>query len=263
MQIDLLIIDPQNDFCEPTGSLFVQGADEDSKRLADFINKIGPKLNNIHVTLDTHHFVDVAHPIFWRNKEGHNPDPFTIITVDDVDKGVWIPSHPTFMDRGKAYVHELAKNNRYQLCIWPPHCLIGSPGHNVQSDIYAALLNWENRPSMVHYVTKGSNLWTEHYSAVMADVPDPADPTTQLNTQLIKMLQDKDMILLAGQARSHCLANTVRDIADNFGDDNIKKLILLEDATSDVTGFEILGDQFVKDMTARGMQISKTTDFVV
>ena len=115
---------------------------------------------------------------------------------------------------------------------------------------------------MVDYVTKGSNFWTEHYSAVQADVPDPNDPDTMLNTRLIETLERADIILLAGEARSHCLANTVRDIADNFGEENIKKMVLLSDATSDVPGFENLGESFVDEMVKRGMQISTTIDFL-
>lgn len=37
-KIHLLIIDPQNDFCSPDGSLYVHGAEQDMQRLADFID---------------------------------------------------------------------------------------------------------------------------------------------------------------------------------------------------------------------------------
>jgi nicotinamidase-related amidase len=121
---------------------------------------------------------------------------------------------------------------------------------------------------MVDYVTKGSNFWTEHYSAVQADVPDPDDAGTMLNTDLTDTLEDADIILLAGEARSHCLANTVTDIANKFGDENIKKMVLLKDATTDVpdppgtTMFTDMGNKFVSDLTSRGMQISSTTEFL-
>ena len=36
----LLLIDVQNDFCDPNGALFVPGAEEDSKRTAEFIENI-------------------------------------------------------------------------------------------------------------------------------------------------------------------------------------------------------------------------------
>lgn len=278
MKIELLIIDPQNDFCHQNGTLFVPGAMEDMARVASMIKRLEEKLDDIHVTLDSHHFVDIAHPIFWMDSSGKNPDPFTIITAADVRNGLYRTTNPQFQARALAYVEGLEMNSRYPLCIWPCHCLIGSWGYSVLNEyapdgspiapLFDALVNWEKQFAMVDYVTKGSNLWTEHYSAVQADVPDPQDPDTQINIRLIETLQQADIILLAGEARSHCLANTVIDIANNFGEENIKKMVLLEDATSDVpdppgtTMFSDFGNKFVTDMKARGMQVSTTTDFL-
>lgn len=262
MKIELLTIDPQNDFCHPDGSLFVPGAIDDMKRLAAMIHRLQDKLDDIHVTMDSHHFVDVAHPIFWMDSKGKNPDPFTIISNEDVKNGIYRTTNPQFQARMEEYVQILETNNRYPLCIWPPHCLIGSWGYGIVPELFEAFLEWEKSFAIVDYVTKGSNFWTEHYSAVQADVPDPEDPDTQLNMRLIETLQKADIILLAGEARSHCLANTVRDIANNFGEENVKKMILLQDATSDVPGFESLGNDFVTEMRGRGMEVSTTEDFL-
>lgn len=261
-QIELLIIDPQNDFCDKTGALFVSGATEDMKRLAAMVSRLRQKIGDIHVTLDSHHLIDIAHPIFWTNSIGKNPGPFTIITEDDIKNGVWRATNPQFQARAAEYVSQLANNARYPLCVWPPHCLIGSWGYGVFPELHTELLKWESDFAMVDYVTKGSNFWTEHYSAVQADVPDSSDPGTQLNWTLIETLQKADIILLSGEARSHCLANTVRDIANNFGEENIRKMVLLRDATSDVPGFEAFGEKFVSEMLTRGMQVSTTVDFL-
>ena len=159
MKLEFLIIDPQNDFCDPTGSLFVPGANDDMVRLATLLSRLRGKINDVHVTLDSHRLVDIAHPIFWVNSEGKNPDPFTIISVDDVESGAWTPTNPAYRKRALEYVNTLAVNNRYLLCIWPPHCLIGTPGHNVFPCIYNALLAWEKeRFAVVDFVTKGSNI---------------------------------------------------------------------------------------------------------
>jgi len=264
MNVDLLLIDPQKDFCNSDGALFVPGAEEDSVRLAAMIDRIGPKLNDIHVTLDTHHAFDVAHPCFWANSQGEHPDPFTIVTPEDVDNGVWFCAIPNARSRAKDYIHALQDGKRYPHMIWPPHCLIGTPGACVTESIREALAKWEaSAPGMfVDYVSKGSNLWSEHFSAVMAEVPDPDDNSTQLNTTLIQTLQEVDLIAISGQALSHCVANTVRDIADNFGEENVKKFVLLTDTTSNVPLCEAMGEQFVKDMTARGMQTALSTDFL-
>lgn len=264
-QLHLLIIDPQNDFCKPNGALFVDGADDDMKRLAAMINRLGNKIDDIHVTLDSHHQIDIAHPIFWvEAATGKSPTPFTIISAADVKSGKYITRHPGMLKRATEYVEHLEANKRYPLCIWPTHCDIAGPGYAIHAELYEALVKWETENfAMVDKVTKGSNYWTEHYSAVMADVVDPEDPGTMLNTGLIKTLQEADIIAIGGEALSHCVANTIRDIANNFGEENIKKFVLLTDATSPVLapGIEHFGPEFIKEMTGRGMTLSTTVDF--
>jgi nicotinamidase/pyrazinamidase len=262
-KLEFLIIDPQNDFCSPKGNLFVTGADKDSVLLAKTITRLKNRIDDIHVTLDTHHFVDIAHPIFWLDSKGQHPNPFTLISKQDVKDGKWRTTNPQFHKRAFEYVTSLEDNKRYLLCIWPPHCLIGTWGHNVVDPIMKSLVEWELDFSMVDYVTKGSNFWTEHYSAVQADVPDSQDPGTMLNTRLIQTLQEADVIALSGQALSHCVANTVRDIANNFGEDNIKKMTLLIDTSSSVPGFEKMGEDFLTEMQIRGMNISEADKFMV
>lgn len=252
----LLIIDPQNDFVAAQGALHVPGAESDMQRLADFMRRHGKQLDDIHVTLDSHREVDIAHPLFWVDSQGNHPAPFTTITADDLACGRWHTRLPGWQERAAAYVKALKDQGRYQLMIWPPHCIIGSWGHAVYPEISDALRTWErDHFAIVNYVTKGSNIWTEHYSAVKAEVEDPADPSTQLNTALIDLLQDPGVgrIFIAGEALSHCVANTIRDIADQFGQENVRKFVLLQDCSSNVSGCEKLGEEFIRDMRKRGM----------
>ena len=261
--VQLLIIDPQKSFCSPNGSLFVPGAVEDSARTAALINRLSTRIKGINITFDSHSVVDIAHPIFWVDSEGNNPSPFTIISVDDIEQGRYRTANPGWMPRASDYVKQLAKGNRYPLCIWPEHCLIGTEGACLEDEIAASIFSWERKKlNVANKVTKGSNPWTEHYSAVRAEVEDPIDPTTSLNGELIKLLASADVIGVMGQALSHCLANTVRDIAAEFGTDNIRKMVLIRDCTSNVPGFEQLGEDFIKEMTAQGMQISTSAGFL-
>ena len=264
MNTQLLIIDPQNDFCDPNGALFVAGADDDMKRLAAFIEKNINKIDDINVTLDSHRLIDVAHPIFWVNSKGEHPDVLTLISVDDVENGTWTTTNPAWKQRGLEYVKALADNQRYPLVMWPPHCLIGTWGNAVYQPLSDALLKWqEARFGVVEYVTKGSNIFTEHYSALKADVVDPSDPTTDINTKLLDALSQADEILIAGEALSHCVANTVTDIAVEFGDENIKKFVLLEDCCSNVPTFESLGEGFVNTMHGKGMKVTTSDNYLV
>ena len=260
MQTTLLVIDPQVDFCDLQGALFVPGADADMTRLSRMIRRLASELSCIHVTLDTHHLMDIAHPLFWQDAQGQPPEPFTIISATEVHAGRWMPRLPEQATRAQAYVDALAAQGRYPLCLWPPHCLIGSPGHTVFPPLLNALLDWERQGRTVDYVFKGLNPLTEHYSAIQADVPDPNDPGTQVNMRLVTALRQADILLVAGEAGSHCVANTLRDLAALWDRKDLSQIVLLTDAVSPVTGFEALQETLLHDLTARGMRLSTTTE---
>jgi len=267
-RIDLLIIDPQVDFCDPQkGALYVPGAEKDMERVASLIDRYGSKIKKIHVTLDCHHLIDIAHPNMWRNSEGKHPDIFTIFGSKEIKDGVWTPIFPSLTQEFITYCETLESTSRYPLCIWPPHCLIGSEGNSVFPILFNALQKWEETNNdNIDYVSKGSNPFTEHYSAVKAEVPKSNDPTTQINTDLIGTLKDANKILIAGEAGSHCVKNTVEDIADGFNDNAcVQKMILLTDGVSPVQSpfvdFPKIQDQFITDMKSRGMKTATTTDF--
>lgn len=282
-RIDLVIIDPQNDFCSPDanakkgtsreddgvyeGTLYVPGSNEDMHRVASMIDKLGTKITNIHVTMDCHYKFSIFHACMWRNSEGKSPDPFTIITHKDTVDGVWFPVFPYLRQQFIDYCKKLETKNKYQLCIWPEHCKISSEGNMVFPILYEALERWEKlKTNNVDFVSKGSSLYTENYSAISAEVPLPDDPSTQLNTRLIETIGKADTVMICGEASSHCVKATVEDIANNFDDDSyIKKMCLLNDGTSPVISpfvdFPAIADKFVTDMKDRGMKTALTTDF--
>lgn len=261
MSICLLSIDPQVDFVEG-GALAVVGAEGDMKRLAAMVDKHGGEIDDIQITMDSHFHIHIAHSCFWQDEKGARPNPFTAISVEDVEKGKWRPKSPDWKDWALDYVRALEKNQRYMLMIWPDHCIIGSPGQCIQPDFLKAVSNWEETYyAIAPRTTKGSNPFTEHYSAVKADCPHPQDPATRLNGRFIDTLKEYDTILIAGEALSHCVANTITDVAAEFSEDQVKKFTLLEDASSSVAGCEKMGEDFVNEMAAKGMKISKTDKF--
>lgn len=278
-KVHLLVIDGQYDFCNPHGKLYVKGADEDCKRVGDMIKRLRKVWDDIYTTYDSHNYVHIAHPCFWRDKKGKHPDPFTILVPKQIgkDEYVIVAANPdltpgneeytttraSLYQRGLNYVKQLAENKRYCLCIWPPHCLIGTLGWTLMPELMEPLLEWESDFNKVEKITKGSNLYTEHYSAVQADVPDPTDPSTQLNTTFVNSLVEADIVAVCGWASSHCLANTMRDVVKTFKDDSyVGKIVLLTDGTSPVPGFEKMGDDFIREMTterrAAGKEPMKT-----
>ena len=275
-QLHLLIIDPQNDFCDlpenylisnPQDGQLVQpalpvpGAHADMSRVSELIQLAGKGLTAISITLDSHHRYDIAHPTFWFDAAGKPVTPFTQISSADVRAGKYLPRDPSAMPRALAYKEALEVAGRYQLMIWPVHCEIGSWGQNVHSDIRAAYNSWEDSTnSVVSKLNKGSNPWTEHYSAVMAEVPDATDPDTQLNREFIDSLASADRVYITGEASSHCVRATTEHIVENIKPEDISKLVLLIDCMSPVTGFTEQYEAFIQDMAARGVQIAKSSD---
>jgi nicotinamidase-related amidase len=263
MKIHLLVIDAQYDFCNPAGSLFVSGADQDMTRLGKMIDRLQPKINQIHATLDSHHYVQIFHPIFWVNSKGEHPTPFTLISEDDVNVGVWTTTNPSCRQRGVDYVKALKQGGRYALCIWPYHTIISTLGATIVDPVSSALKRWcMERFKKVDYQVKGSNPFTEHYSVFQADVVDSSDPSTMLNTELITTIQQADEIVVAGEALSHCVCNSISDLINQIGSDSAKKFVLLTDAMSNVTGFEKLGNDFLDKMKKMGMKTSTTVDYL-
>ena len=264
MKKELLIIDPQEDFCNPEfGSLYVNGADKDMSRLADMIIRNVLDIDDINITMDSHHDLDVAHPIFWIDQDGNNPNPFTIISYQDVKNRKWIPSIYYLYERMLAYTKELEDNMRLPLCIWPPHCIIGSKGYGVYSHLLSATRYWEkSRLGVVNFIPKGSNVFTENYSAVRAEVVDPKDPSTKPNFFFEDLLKRVNKLYVAGEAGSHCVTSTLRDIYEILiNKEDFKKVIWIEDAISPVKGFENLQEDGMKELIEKGMQVSKTTKF--
>jgi nicotinamidase/pyrazinamidase len=261
MNTHLLIIDPQNDFCDIEGAaLPVKGADADMKRLADFIRERGDMLAAITVTLDSHSPVHVAHPSWWQGAGGAMPAAFTAITAADVERGTWRTRDPAKQARSLAYVRELERGGKYVLVIWPEHCLVGGWGHNIHAAVKHELDAWSRRRLQpVEVVIKGLNPNTEHYSAVKAEVPDPGDPETGVNHKFVRSIAAAERVLVAGEALSHCVAATVRDLEEEQPT-IARRMTLLTDATCPVGGFENLGEGFVKALTAKGMKLATTRD---
>jgi len=273
MRTQLLLIDPQNDFCDlpeawwprspVTGealrpALPVAGAHADLQRVAALVKRLGAGLDAVTLTLDSHHRIDVAHPGFWREAAtGQAPSPFTPITAAEVRAGRFAPRDPAALPRVLAYLDALEATGRYTLMVWPVHCQMGTWGHAVHAGLQAALDAWSDAQGRaVAVVTKGENPWTEHYSALQAEVPDAADARTALNTALLAQLDASERVLIAGEAGSHCVRATVEHLAAHLPSGRLDKLVLLTDCISPVGGFEAQQAEFLRDCQARGLRLA-------
>lgn len=266
---ELLIIDAQNDFCDlpaawcpadpATGAplapaLPVAGAHADMLRLAGFIDANAGRIDGITVTLDGHHRHDIAHPPYWRTGDGGPVAPFTPITAAQVRAGAYQPARADEVPRSLAYLDALEATGRYTLMVWPLHCQLGSWGHGLHAAVLAACNRWEDaRHRPVRVVDKGSHPWTEHYSALQAEVPDPAEPMTQLNRALLARLDAADRLIVAGEASSHCVRATVEHLAQHLPSGRLARITLLTDCMSPVAGFEAEAADFLARMRSLGL----------
>jgi nicotinamidase-related amidase len=255
-KVCLLIVDGQVDFCEG-GALPVTGATKDLERVSKMIDKHGEVIDDIELTMDSHYHVHIGHSCWWRDSSGASPKPYTLITAEDVKNGKWRPVRDDWKDWASEYIQKLN-----QMVIWPDHCIIGSRGQKILPVLFDAVTRWEHKyTAIAPRTTKGSNPFTEHFSAVKACVERHDDAGTRMNGTFVGNLKQYDTILISGEALSHCVANTIRDVAAEFSDDQVKKFVLLEDASSSVAGYEALSQKFVDDMVKKGMQISRTDTF--
>lgn len=250
----LLIIDPQNDFCDQRGTLFVPGADADMGRLASFVRSARSKLGEVIITLDSHPSVAIERPTFWIRSDGGLVAPFTQITHAQVAAGEYAPIDSSLRPTVLAYLQSLESQGRYKLMVWPVHCVVGAWGHNIDSAVLAAVGEWEFQVQRGAFkVLKGQNPLTEQYSAVRAEVPSPDDPRTQTNHELIEKCRPAlGSLFVAGEAASHCVAATLDHLFEAFSGQEMRRVVLLEDCMSPVAGFESNAQAFYDRALARG-----------
>lgn len=229
----LLLIDLQIDFTRRGKALFVEGAEEDTKRTAKFIMDNIDEIDHIILTMDSHRVVDISHPTGWVDQLGKPINPMTLISHQDILDGKY--SWTLNPQWAREYTKRLEATGS-QHFIWREHCIIGSEGHNIDPIILDAVHAWERKRggiSGAEYVTKGSHPLTEHFGAFQAQVPIENEPGTQPRLALLTTLKAFDSVALCGQARSHCVLNTLSQMLV-LAPELAPKLVILEDCMSDV-----------------------------
>ncbi len=284
-RICLLAVDVQNTFCIPDFELFVAGrsgtgAVDDNRRLCEFVYRNLGEITQIFPSLDTHHAMQVFHAIWLVDEQGNHPAPFTLISAEDVAAGRWRLNSAVaralgidldYAERHLAYyTRRLAEGGKYDLTIWPYHAMLGGIGHALVSAVEEAVFfHGIARYSNPEFQVKGDNPLTEHYSMLGPEVtegPD-GDRLAGKNTQLVEKLLTFDAIVVAGQAKSHCLAWTIDDL---LKDEQVRERLaertyLLEDCTSPVVvpgvvDYTDQADAAFERYAGAGMQVVRSTD---
>ena len=276
-RVCLLLIDVQNTFCLPDFELFVggrsgRGAIEDNQRLCRFIYENLGTITTIAPTMDTHTAAQIFHPLFWVDATGNPPAPMTMISHEDIVAGKWrvnevLAPHLSTADLqqfGLHYTQRLGQDHKYPLTIWPYHSMLGGIGHALVSAVEeACFFHSIARNSPTRYEIKGSNPLTENYSVLSPEVleDDQGTAIAYKNTAFIERLLTFDTLIVAGQAKSHCVAWSVDDLLSEIkahDPDLAHKVYLLEDCTSpvvvpDVIDFTDAADEAFQRFAAAGM----------
>ncbi len=284
----LLLIDVQNTFCIPGFELFVggqsgKGAVEDNQRLCEFIYRNLGSISAIAPTLDTHTAMQIFHPIFWINDQGIHPTPAaTNITPQDIERGLWKVNpavahslnltYETLQNHALHYVNQLSQNGKYPLTVWFYHSMLGGIGHALVSAVEEAVFfHCIARDSQTQFEIKGNNPLTENYSVLRPEVLKnfEGNPLAEKNTRLIQQLLDFDRVIIAGQAKSHCVAWTIDDLLTEIQqiDSSLaKKIYILEDCTTPVVvpgvvDYTEQAELAFEKFASAGMHLVKSTHF--
>lgn len=291
LKVCLLIVDGQITFCLPGSELFVGGmsgigAVDDNRRLAEFIYRNLPIITKIAPTLDTHRAFQIFHRGFLVNDKGEHPGPYTSIPLDSVLTGVWKvnPAAATAINQPYTalqaylvhYCQELKKSGKLDLYIWPHHAMIGSIGHALAPILEeACFFHSIARASVTEFETKGLNPVSENYSVLRPEVltGPKGQAVAQKNVNFFKKLMSYDRLIIAGQAKSHCVAWTIADLLAEIKAQDpelAQKVYLMEDCTSSVVvkdddgkivmDFSPIADKAFADFAAAGMHIVRSTD---
>ena len=288
-KISLLLVDVQNTFCIPGFELYVggtsgTGAVDDNRRLCDFIYRNLNVITQICPTMDTHQAMQIFHCIFLVNDGGEHPAPYSLITLDDIEKGIWkfnpqlsasLQIDETY---GQKFLHHYARQlktgGKYDLTIWPYHAMLGGIGHALVAAVEEAVFFHSiARLSQPDFQVKGDNPLTENYSVLRPEVLEgPAgEGIAEKNAGFMRKLLDFDAVIIAGQAKSHCMAWTIEDLLNEIRVSDRKlteKVYLLEDCTSSVVipGVIDYTEQANKEFqrfSEAGMHVVRSSDPIV
>lgn len=286
-RICLLAIDVQNTFCIPEFELFVggqsgRGAIDDTIRLCEFIYRNLGTIGAIVATMDTHTAAQIFHPVFWVDRSGEHPLPMTLISFEEVESQRWqinpaiasqlFPTAPQRLHNyARHYVKQLTQDGKYPLTIWPYHSMLGGIGHALVSAFEEACFFHSivrNTPTV--FELKGGNPLTENYSVLRPEVMCDGEGKAidRKNAALIDRLLNFDRLLIAGQAKSHCVAWTIADLLTEIQarDPQLaQNVYLLEDCTSPVVvpgvvDYTDAANEAFDRFAAAGMKVVKSTE---
>jgi nicotinamidase-related amidase len=254
---------------------------DDNRRLCEFIYRNLDVIGQICPTMDTHLVMQIFHSLYLINDSGEHPEPFTLIAEEDILKGRW-KFNPALCDSLEInadfgqrhllhYTRKLKEGDKYDLTIWPYHGMLGGIGHALVASVEEAIFfHCVARYSQPDFHVKGERPFTEHYSVFGPEVLEgpEGEPIGRKSDKFFRKLLDFDAVLIAGQAKSHCVAWTIDDLLEDILVRDrrlVEKIYLLEDCTSPVVVPGVMdytdrADAAFRRFADAGMHVVRSTD---
>lgn len=272
-RVALIDVDVQHDFCDPTGTLYVPGSQEDLQRLVEWMYTNVEQITSVYASLDSHYPFQIFYPEWWQYADDlTHPAPFTMImlsangeTVDHNGRRVQPLFDPMWSMR---YVRALKTQSQKDLMLWPHHTMVGTQGHMLMAPLSEAIaFHSAARLSQPVFLNKGSVPQVEHYGIFSPEVQYPNHPMGGLNTTMLDAIANHDLIYVAGEAKSHCVLATMMQLVNYFSakqPEVLRKVRFLRDCTSSVqhpaVDFDALAEAEYAQMEKLGVQLVTTAD---
>ena len=228
VRICLIAIDVQNTFCVPGSSSTWVVAPAPARSMTT------AACASSSIAIWTHSDrADDGHPpgdahLSWHlpgQRGGRTPGAVHVVSEEDVATGRWRFNDAISRSLGisaeygqrhlEYYTRRLRQSGKYALTVWPYHAMLGGIGHALVSAFEEAIFfHTMARHSQPDFHVKGRHPLTEHYSVIGPEVAfGPrgdrlVDPTDKIMRHLI----ENDIVVIAGQAKSHCVAWTIADL---------------------------------------------------
>ncbi|KAI9068498.1 Isochorismatase hydrolase [Trametes sanguinea] len=173
----LIVVDMQEDFCPPDGSLAVSGG----RDIVPLINELLQLPFVLKIATKDHH--PQEHVSFASNHPGATPFASSCTVIN--------PANPA---------------ETYETRLWPDHCVIGTPGNALVPSLDTARLD-----AVVH---KGTDPRVEMYSAFRAPLRDPPLPSAVSDLEARLRAAHATAVFVVGLAGDYCVKCTALDSAE-------------------------------------------------
>jgi len=254
----LAIVDANGSFTdEERGEMYVAGSNINNQNTLKFVKKNPRIIKKVIVLNDCHHTESVHFCDNWINRlTKQHPEPYSHINIDKVLEEY----DPTLiLDAGHPlsdieYGLKQMKNAGWtDLYFWPRHCVAHSAGAACAPEVMEILNILNAHKVTATMIYKGVLYNEDQLSGAYATYYVDNYKMETFATLVYRLLVDKKMkLIMVGQALTHCLGLTAKELAIFLGD-RANQIYIPLDCTSPIPDSDLEG--MLKSLRALGVNI--------